>query len=116
MSPAPSPISDAARSALREALMPPQHCPDVTAWAEAIIQRAIDSECSRLSLLLEETRKEIEFFNWLKQNAKIIHWPGGGGYPIEHAPFAKKDAMELLRNAWSAALSAPAQDAREGKK
>lgn len=42
---------------------------------------------------------ELAFLEWLLANCKIIHCPGGGHYPIEHAPAAKKDAVWLLKMA-----------------
>lgn len=48
---------------------------------------------------MANTREEIQFLNWLLANCKIIHWPGGGHYPIEHAPAANKDGVMLLKMA-----------------
>jgi rubrerythrin len=39
------------------------------------------------------------FLVWLLANCKVIHWPGGGHYPIEHAPAANKDSVLFLKMA-----------------
>lgn len=49
--------------------------------------------------LIEAGEKDTERLDWLFENCKIIHWPGGGHYPIEHSPACNKDGRGLLEMA-----------------
>lgn len=37
-----------------------------------------------------------EQLEWLWANCKIVYWPRNDGYPIEHNPYAKKYARNLI--------------------
>lgn len=62
-------------------------------WDEHV--RILDSTLHHL----EAGKESTAFLEWLLANCKIIHWPGGGHYPIEHAPAAKKESVWLLKMA-----------------
>lgn len=70
-------------------------------------------ERDRYKTRIAELEEEKSFLDWLIQNAKIIHWPKDGSYPIEHAPAALKDGMPWLRQAYEAALSTSSKPTKE---
>jgi hypothetical protein len=55
--------------------------------------------CEALFREVNSANAMVDFFAWIVANCKIIHWPGGGHYPIEHAPAANKDGIPHLKAA-----------------
>jgi hypothetical protein len=75
-------------------LCPPSECKCI-----ALPVAEIDLKTGALVPQTEGREDHKEFLAWILQNCKIIHWPGGGHYPIEHAPAANKDGVMLLQMA-----------------
>lgn len=39
-----------------------------------------------------------EQLEWIWKNCKVVHFPGGGDYPLEHVAAANKDSREKIEH------------------
>jgi hypothetical protein len=75
--------------------------------------------CEALFREVNSANAMVDFFAWIVANCKIIHWPGGGHYPIEHAPAANKYGIPHLKAAmnkegiYAGPLTEPASPAHD---
>lgn len=64
---------------------------------ELAIAASTQEEAARLLRnMSEETAQIRQQLEWLWANCKIVAWPGGDDYPIEHNPHALKDNRALI--------------------
>lgn len=64
----------------------PSHNPPASYVVSANFARELERENAKLLRRLE----------WARKNCRVVFYPSDGAYPIEHAPFARKDMWEAL--------------------